>query len=892
MTSNIVYDGVQRHGSTTAVENTLFAGQKLFFAQRIPQRTWLIENAISNGAVIVKMDTDADVRLVDDARKGNAPGTHSFKYVIKSIENGVREDLAKHAVGIATRVSRPVGSTATAPKQGRTPFTNEDDQQLWDWLKPYEESGGTWKGNEIYKQLESVNPRHTYQSWRDRWIKYTRFQNRTTTTHVDEGQQQEEEEEEEEDEEQNQPKSETHLTQQRKRRRLDVNEAEQQETTGGGILRSPTTIKDSPHARRSDQAPGDSPTRVRPSQSNSKQAKKKEQSESSLGKRSRVEALEIDQDNDPRTLTEREGSNPSEIEYMRQHFPREARNQLYRLVPKLAILSPEKFQDAWADLVSSEDWNELSPKEGQIYFAKVIVPEYCRRNEVSITEIAPYLTQQQDFLRSSNLGKATESNARIDDNASKPLEPGCGFCHKTTSASWHRHKRYTIVCTECAVFFRVERVPRPSTSLADFIENPDSRIPFRETTDSRTPVTNAKLSPTMISASKRVFRGTSLIISDQDPGPSAKASSQRTNSNLPTHKTTLPSLARVPESNEARKRGSARGSQSQSTSQESQPPAWEAPPSLDPMADLLEEQTIPISAQLVRNNKPEVVLTSPASSSESTTRVLATKVREPRPRHEPENFDTAPETFDEFDSALEEQPLGRSSRPVGVKERRLSTQALFNNNSSNALDLSYLELDLPEPEGGWQQALGYDPDAGNNDDHQSPDHSDQARSRIKGKGKAQIKDKPNQDPLVADLHVPAHSKKMTSTPAPPTTHESSGLHTSLWLAAQEAVHTDVHRLTLKSILFKVLEATSFDFKLATEVVVIVLDQLSPKYKRRDKFAPDLEVTIPTNLPGVWTSEDDNLLLSPDSNDIKTVLAKHGQAACDVRLILLAQFLER
>lgn len=117
------------------------------------------------------------------------------------------------------------------------------------------------------------------------------------------------------------------------------------------------------------------------------------------------------------------------------------------------------------------------------------------------------------------------------------------------------------------------------------------------------------------------------------------------------------------------------------------------------MADLLEEQTIPISAQLVRNNKPEVVLTSPASSSESTTRVLATKVREPRPRHEPENFDTAPETFDEFDSALEEQPLGRSSRPVGVKERRLSTQALFNNNSSNALDLSYLELDLPEPEG-------------------------------------------------------------------------------------------------------------------------------------------------------------------------------------------------
>ena len=27
------------------------------------------------------------------------------------------------------------------------------------------------KGNEIYKQLEAENPRHTYQAWRDRYIK-------------------------------------------------------------------------------------------------------------------------------------------------------------------------------------------------------------------------------------------------------------------------------------------------------------------------------------------------------------------------------------------------------------------------------------------------------------------------------------------------------------------------------------------------------------------------------------------------------------------------------------------------------------------------------------------------------------------------------------------------
>ncbi|KAJ9607229.1 hypothetical protein H2200_008301 [Cladophialophora chaetospira] len=187
MSSHIVYEGVSRSRDNDDDDDTdiLFAGQKLWFAHAMPQRKWLIENAERNGAVVVDMDVDADVRLVDHAKKTNAPGTYSYKYVEASIRNGVLEDLASHAIGAPSRVSRPVGSIVTAPKPGRTPFTPEEDQLLWNWVKPFMDKGGAWKGNEIYKQLEAVNPRHTFQSWRDRWIKHTQYQKRQITDTIE-----------------------------------------------------------------------------------------------------------------------------------------------------------------------------------------------------------------------------------------------------------------------------------------------------------------------------------------------------------------------------------------------------------------------------------------------------------------------------------------------------------------------------------------------------------------------------------------------------------------------------------------------------------------------------------------------------------------------------------
>ena len=175
MASATVYDGVlPRDGARTGV----FEGQKLWFSRNVPMRSRFMHQAESNGAEIVVEEKHADVLLVDHAKKPAAPGTHSYQYVELSVRNGLLEDLADHAVGVTDRANRPVGSITTASKGERTPFTAADDQFLWDWIKPYAEAGGAAAGNEIYKQLEKANPRHTFQSWRDRWLKYVSTQDR------------------------------------------------------------------------------------------------------------------------------------------------------------------------------------------------------------------------------------------------------------------------------------------------------------------------------------------------------------------------------------------------------------------------------------------------------------------------------------------------------------------------------------------------------------------------------------------------------------------------------------------------------------------------------------------------------------------------------------------
>jgi len=189
MASGVVYEGVtqQQDGNETEVSQRapkLFSGLKLWFSATVPLRSWLIENAKANGAEIVPLDRQADIRLVDHARRLNAPGTHSYTFIEQSIKKGIREDLTAHRVGVTASVDRPVGSIVTGPKGTRTPFTEEEDQFLWNAIKPLEARGGSVAGNEVYKQIARLRPRHTFQSWRDRYLKKVRQQNRSITGQV------------------------------------------------------------------------------------------------------------------------------------------------------------------------------------------------------------------------------------------------------------------------------------------------------------------------------------------------------------------------------------------------------------------------------------------------------------------------------------------------------------------------------------------------------------------------------------------------------------------------------------------------------------------------------------------------------------------------------------
>lgn len=71
------------------------------------------------------------------------------------MRNGALEDLEKYAVGPPVGTVRAVGSVTQPAKSGRTKFTAQDDHQLVNWVRTFEQRGGATSGNEIYKQLEA-----------------------------------------------------------------------------------------------------------------------------------------------------------------------------------------------------------------------------------------------------------------------------------------------------------------------------------------------------------------------------------------------------------------------------------------------------------------------------------------------------------------------------------------------------------------------------------------------------------------------------------------------------------------------------------------------------------------------------------------------------------------
>ncbi|KAF2026597.1 hypothetical protein EK21DRAFT_103128 [Setomelanomma holmii] len=152
----------------------LFAGKKFWVAQRVPSRNRLLDDIKANGGEIVMLEKKSDYRIADHFRKDCPPGSISYEFVEKSIQEGRIRDPEDHLAGPAFGEAREPGAINRPAKGGRAAYTPEEDRILYKWVRDCEQTGGLASGNEIYKQLEAKYPRHTWQSWRDRYLKQLR----------------------------------------------------------------------------------------------------------------------------------------------------------------------------------------------------------------------------------------------------------------------------------------------------------------------------------------------------------------------------------------------------------------------------------------------------------------------------------------------------------------------------------------------------------------------------------------------------------------------------------------------------------------------------------------------------------------------------------------------
>jgi hypothetical protein len=171
MAAPIVYSDVAEGAN---LGGQLFAGKNFWVAQRVPSRAHYLDLIRSNGGVVVLLEKRADYLIADHLRRDSPPGSVSFTFIDKSIKNGAIADPEAHLAGPPVGSVREVGSISRPTKQGRAEYTAEEDRILYKWVRDHERQGGSASGNVIYKQLEVQHPRHTWQSWRDRYVKQLR----------------------------------------------------------------------------------------------------------------------------------------------------------------------------------------------------------------------------------------------------------------------------------------------------------------------------------------------------------------------------------------------------------------------------------------------------------------------------------------------------------------------------------------------------------------------------------------------------------------------------------------------------------------------------------------------------------------------------------------------
>ncbi|CAD0100853.1 unnamed protein product [Aureobasidium mustum] len=155
------------------VQGSVFADKNFFIVQRVPQRSHYISLVESNGGRVVKLEAQADYLIADHMRHDAPAGSLSYKFIEESIKQGeMPEDESAFLAGRRKSANPVTTAVASSSKKStRTPFTDDDDKLLYKWVHNAKEEGLATQGNSLYQVLAAHNPRHTYHSWRDRYLK-------------------------------------------------------------------------------------------------------------------------------------------------------------------------------------------------------------------------------------------------------------------------------------------------------------------------------------------------------------------------------------------------------------------------------------------------------------------------------------------------------------------------------------------------------------------------------------------------------------------------------------------------------------------------------------------------------------------------------------------------
>ncbi|TPX69667.1 hypothetical protein SpCBS45565_g02342 [Spizellomyces sp. 'palustris'] len=116
------------------------------------------------GQVVDVSGSDCFMKLGEPGLRTATVDLYSSEYVVDCVQTGQILDSSPYALSL--------NGLAPGKRTSREAFTLKDKLQLRNHIERHIKAGQRISGNEIYKELASLFPHHTWQSWRDHAVKH------------------------------------------------------------------------------------------------------------------------------------------------------------------------------------------------------------------------------------------------------------------------------------------------------------------------------------------------------------------------------------------------------------------------------------------------------------------------------------------------------------------------------------------------------------------------------------------------------------------------------------------------------------------------------------------------------------------------------------------------